>query len=60
MALEGIVEQACALLVPTEVATLEWLDDVEDFQLKGCGGPEVNWQMASPLIESILDNLHQV
>ena len=60
MALEGIESHACALLVPDEIATLEWLDDVEDFQTKGCGGPEVNWAMTGPLVQSILDNLHKV
>ncbi|KAL9226680.1 hypothetical protein vseg_002465 [Gypsophila vaccaria] len=51
-----ITNQACALFNPTEVALLEWTDDLEGFILKGYG-QSVNYRMGLPLLKDVVESM---
>lgn len=51
-------DQACGLLNPSEVALLEWTDDLEVFILKGYG-KSLNYRMGVPLLEDIVQSMEQ-
>ncbi|GLT89225.1 hypothetical protein SLE2022_072180 [Rubroshorea leprosula] len=51
-------DQACGLFSHSEVALLEWTDDVEFFILKGYGN-SLNYQMGVPLLKDILRSMEQ-
>ncbi|KAJ8900348.1 hypothetical protein K2173_024988 [Erythroxylum novogranatense] len=53
-----IVDQACGLFTPSEVALLEWTDDLEVFILKGYG-QSLNYRMGVPLLEDVLQSMEQ-
>ncbi|XP_022146872.1 multiple inositol polyphosphate phosphatase 1 isoform X2 [Momordica charantia] len=53
-----ITDQACGLFSPSEVALLEWTDDVEVFILKGYGN-SLNYKMGVPLLEDIVQSMEQ-
>ncbi|KAJ4720124.1 putative Multiple inositol polyphosphate phosphatase 1 [Melia azedarach] len=53
-----ITDQACGLFSPTEVALLEWTDDLEVFILKGYG-KSLNYRMGVPLLEDIVQSMEQ-
>ncbi|KAG8647446.1 hypothetical protein MANES_09G077219v8 [Manihot esculenta] len=48
-----ITDQACGLFNPSEVALLEWTDDLEVFILKGYG-KSINYRMGVPLLEDVV------
>ncbi|BBG98087.1 histidine acid phosphatase family protein [Prunus dulcis] len=54
----NIVDQACALLSPSEVSLLEWTDDLEAFILKGYG-KSINYRMGVPLLEDVVQSMEQ-
>ncbi|XP_020522523.1 multiple inositol polyphosphate phosphatase 1 isoform X2 [Amborella trichopoda] len=51
-------DQACALFSPTEVALLEWTDDLEIFILKGYG-KSLNYRMGVPLLRDVFYSMEQ-
>ncbi|XP_038892484.1 multiple inositol polyphosphate phosphatase 1 isoform X2 [Benincasa hispida] len=51
-----ITDQACGLFSPSEVALLEWTDDMEVFILKGYGN-SLNYKMGVPLLEDIVQSM---
>lgn len=53
-----ITNQACGLFSDTEVALLEWADDLEVFLLKGYGN-SINYHMGIPLLKDILHLIEQ-
>ncbi|XP_022995578.1 multiple inositol polyphosphate phosphatase 1 isoform X1 [Cucurbita maxima] len=53
-----ITDQACGLFSPSEVALLEWTDDVEVFILKGYGN-SLNYKMGVPLLADIVQSMEQ-
>uniref|UniRef100_A0A5B7AGM1 Multiple inositol polyphosphate phosphatase 1 n=1 Tax=Davidia involucrata TaxID=16924 RepID=A0A5B7AGM1_DAVIN len=50
-----ITDQACALFSPSEVALLEWTDDLELFVLKGYGN-SLNYRMGVPLLKDVVQS----
>ncbi|KAL5568826.1 hypothetical protein UlMin_025401 [Ulmus minor] len=53
-----ITDQSCALFNPSEVALLEWTDDLEVFILKGYG-KSINYRMGVPLLEDVVQSMEQ-
>ncbi|XP_034703919.1 multiple inositol polyphosphate phosphatase 1-like isoform X1 [Vitis riparia] len=53
-----ITDQACGLFSPSEVALLEWTDDLELFILKGYG-KSLNYQMGVPLLKDVFQSMEQ-
>ncbi|XP_010257685.1 PREDICTED: multiple inositol polyphosphate phosphatase 1 isoform X2 [Nelumbo nucifera] len=53
-----IVNQACSLFSPSEVALLEWTDDLEVFILKGYG-ESINYRMGVPLLQDVVQSMEQ-
>ncbi|XP_048326107.1 uncharacterized protein LOC107413891 isoform X1 [Ziziphus jujuba] len=53
-----ITDQACGLFSPSEVALLEWTDDLEVFILKGYG-KSLNYRMGVPLLEDVVQSMEQ-
>ncbi|KAJ6900100.1 hypothetical protein NC652_026289 [Populus alba x Populus x berolinensis] len=53
-----ITDQACGLFSPSEVALLEWADDLELFILKGYGN-SINYRMGVPLLEDVVHSMEQ-
>uniref|UniRef100_A0A2P2L913 Multiple inositol polyphosphate phosphatase 1 n=1 Tax=Rhizophora mucronata TaxID=61149 RepID=A0A2P2L913_RHIMU len=51
-----ITDQACGLFSPSEVALLEWTDDLELFILKGYG-KSINYRMGVPLLEDVVQSM---
>ncbi|XP_021769229.1 multiple inositol polyphosphate phosphatase 1-like isoform X2 [Chenopodium quinoa] len=51
-----ITNQACGLFNPTELALLEWTDDLEAFVLKGYG-KSVNYRMGLPLLKDVVESM---
>ncbi|KMS99483.1 hypothetical protein BVRB_2g044760 isoform A [Beta vulgaris subsp. vulgaris] len=51
-----ITNQACGLFNPTELALLEWTDDLEVFVLKGYG-KSVNYKMGLPLLKDVVESM---
>ncbi|XP_074276637.1 uncharacterized protein LOC141600322 isoform X2 [Silene latifolia] len=51
-----ITNQACGLFLPTEIALLEWTDDLEGFILKGYG-KSVNYRMGLPLLKDVVESM---
>ncbi|GKV28254.1 hypothetical protein SLEP1_g37332 [Rubroshorea leprosula] len=51
-------DQACGLFSPSEVALLEWTDDLEFFILKGYGNA-LNYQMGVPLLVDVFQSMEQ-
>ncbi|KAL8093694.1 uncharacterized protein LOC141693511 isoform X1 [Apium graveolens] len=51
-------DQACAMFSPSEVALLEWTDDLESFILKGYGNA-LNYRMGVPLLEDVIQSMEQ-
>ncbi|KAF3433356.1 hypothetical protein FNV43_RR24458 [Rhamnella rubrinervis] len=51
-----ITDQACSLFSPSEVALLEWTDDLEVFILKGYG-KSLNYRMGVPLLEDVVQSM---
>ncbi|KAM7498372.1 hypothetical protein LguiA_022786 [Lonicera macranthoides] len=51
-------DQACALFNPSEVALLEWTDDLELFVLKGYGS-SLNYRMGVPLLHDVIQSMDQ-
>ncbi|KAL2932372.1 Multiple inositol polyphosphate phosphatase 1 [Bienertia sinuspersici] len=51
-----ITDQACGLFNPTELALLEWTDDLEGFILKGYG-KSVNYRMGLPLLKDVVESM---
>ncbi|KAK1365061.1 Multiple inositol polyphosphate phosphatase 1 [Heracleum sosnowskyi] len=54
----NISDQACAMFSPSEVALLEWTDDLELFLLKGYGNA-LNYRMGVPLLEDVIESMEQ-
>ncbi|XAR65971.1 Multiple inositol-polyphosphate phosphatase [Bertholletia excelsa] len=54
----NITNQACALFTPSEVASMEWTDDLELFILKGYGN-ELNYRMGVPLLGDVVQSMEQ-
>ncbi|KAL0539992.1 hypothetical protein IC582_024214 [Cucumis melo] len=48
--------QACGLFNPSEVALLEWTDDIEVFMLKGYGNP-LNYRMGVHLLKDVFESM---
>lgn len=53
-----IYDQACGLFSPSEVALLEWTDDLEIFILKGYGN-SLNYRMGVPLLQDVIESMEQ-
>ncbi|XP_043814449.1 multiple inositol polyphosphate phosphatase 1 isoform X2 [Manihot esculenta] len=53
-----ITDQACGLFNPSEVALLEWTDDLALFILKGYG-KSINYRMGVPLLEDVVQSMEQ-
>ncbi|CAK9323881.1 unnamed protein product [Citrullus colocynthis] len=53
-----ITDQACGLFSPSEVALLEWTDDMEVFILKGYGN-SLNYKMGVPLLQDIVQSMEK-
>ncbi|KAJ6350408.1 hypothetical protein OIU78_006556 [Salix suchowensis] len=53
-----ITDQACDLFSPSEVALLEWTDDLEMFILKGYGN-SINYRMGVPLLADVVQSMEQ-
>lgn len=51
-----VTNQACGLFNPTEIALLEWTDDVEVFILKGYGN-SLNYRMGLPLLKDVVESM---
>ncbi|XP_059666784.1 uncharacterized protein LOC132312432 [Cornus florida] len=54
----NITDQACTLFTPSEVALLEWMDDLELFILKGYGN-SLNYRMGVPLLEDVVQSMEE-
>ncbi|KAM5556749.1 hypothetical protein ABKV19_024242 [Rosa sericea] len=54
----NVTDQACALFNPSEVALLEWTDDLEAFILKGYG-KALNYRMGVPLLKDVVQSMDQ-
>ncbi|XP_065871408.1 uncharacterized protein [Euphorbia lathyris] len=54
-----ITDQACGLFMSSEVALLEWADDLEVFLLKGYG-KSINYRMGVPLLRDIFQSMEEV
>ncbi|CAL5335042.1 unnamed protein product [Camellia sinensis] len=54
----NITDRACALFTPSEVALLEWTDDLGLFILKGYGNA-LNYRMGVPLLEDVVRSMEQ-
>lgn len=52
----NITNQACGLFNPSEVALLEWTDDLEGYILKGYG-KSINYRMGVPLLEDVVQSM---
>lgn len=48
--------KACSLFAPTEVALLEWMDDVGLYEQHGYGAP-INYEIATPLLADLVKTL---
>ncbi|XP_048231730.1 multiple inositol polyphosphate phosphatase 1 isoform X2 [Ricinus communis] len=53
-----ITDQACGLFTSSEVALLEWTDDLEVFILKGYG-KAINYRMGVPLLKDVFQSMEQ-
>ncbi|KAK3229629.1 hypothetical protein Dsin_001510 [Dipteronia sinensis] len=53
-----ITDQACGLFSPSEIALLEWTDDLEAFILKGYG-KSLNYRMGVPLLEDVVQSMEE-
>ncbi|XP_011655004.2 multiple inositol polyphosphate phosphatase 1 isoform X1 [Cucumis sativus] len=53
-----ITDQACGMFSQSEVALLEWMDDMEVFILKGYGN-SLNYRMGVPLLEDIVQSMEK-
>ncbi|PPS07245.1 hypothetical protein GOBAR_AA13385 [Gossypium barbadense] len=53
-----ITDQACSLFSPTEVALLEWTDDIQMFMVKGYG-KSLNYRMGVPLLKDVLQSMSE-
>ncbi|OMP06703.1 Histidine phosphatase superfamily, clade-2 [Corchorus capsularis] len=53
-----ITDQACSLFSPSEVALLEWTDDLEVFIVKGYG-KSLNYRMGVPLLRDVVQSMEQ-
>ncbi|KAG9445058.1 hypothetical protein H6P81_016398 [Aristolochia fimbriata] len=53
-----ITDQACSLFNPSEIALLEWTDDLEVFLLKGYGN-SLNYHMGVPLLQDVIQSMEQ-
>ncbi|KDP44713.1 hypothetical protein JCGZ_01213 [Jatropha curcas] len=53
-----ITDQACSLFSHSEVALLEWTDDLELFILKGYG-KSINYRMGVPLLRDVVQSMEQ-
>ncbi|KAL6012911.1 hypothetical protein ACLOJK_003400 [Asimina triloba] len=53
-----IDHQACGLFSPSELALLEWADDLEAFILKGYG-KEINYHMGVPLLQDVVQSMEE-
>ncbi|KAF5752593.1 putative Multiple inositol polyphosphate phosphatase 1 precursor [Tripterygium wilfordii] len=53
-----ITDQACGLFSPSEIALLEWTDDLEFFILKGYGN-SLNYRMGVPLLRDVVQSMEQ-
>ncbi|KAF8397220.1 hypothetical protein HHK36_016128 [Tetracentron sinense] len=53
-----ITDQACGLFSASEVALLEWTDDLELFILKGYGN-SLNYRMGVPLLQDVVQSMEQ-
>ncbi|XP_051143387.1 uncharacterized protein LOC127259815 [Andrographis paniculata] len=51
-------DQACSLFSPSQVALLEWTDDLEVFVLKGYGN-SLNYRMGVPLLNDVILSMEQ-
>ncbi|KAL6131651.1 hypothetical protein ACLB2K_070025 [Fragaria x ananassa] len=58
VSLLNVTDQACALFSPSEVALLEWTDDLEAFILKGYG-KALNYRMGVPLLKDVVQSMDQ-
>ncbi|ESQ50172.1 hypothetical protein EUTSA_v10002208mg, partial [Eutrema salsugineum] len=54
----NVTNQSCELFTPSEVALLEWADDLEVFILKGYGN-SLNYKMGFPLLEDVLHSMEE-
>ncbi|KAI8008196.1 Multiple inositol polyphosphate phosphatase 1 [Camellia lanceoleosa] len=54
----NITDRACASFTPSEVALLEWTDDLGLFILKGYGNA-LNYRMGVPLLEDVVQSMEQ-
>ncbi|XP_010554688.1 PREDICTED: multiple inositol polyphosphate phosphatase 1-like isoform X2 [Tarenaya hassleriana] len=54
----NVTDQACALFTPSEVALLEWTDDLEVYILKGYGN-SLNYRMGVPLLQDVLRSMEE-
>ncbi|XP_009118292.1 multiple inositol polyphosphate phosphatase 1 [Brassica rapa] len=54
----NVTNQSCELFTPSEVALLEWADDLEVFILKGYGN-SLNYRMGVPLLEDVLLSMEE-
>ncbi|XAR71902.1 Multiple inositol-polyphosphate phosphatase [Bertholletia excelsa] len=54
----NITDQACGLFTPSEIALLEWMDDLEVFILKGYGNA-LNYRMGVPLLRDVIESMEQ-
>ncbi|CAG7868455.1 unnamed protein product [Brassica rapa] len=54
----NVTNQSCELFTPSEVALLEWADDLEVFILKGYGN-SLNYKMGVPLLEDVLHSMEE-
>ncbi|TYK30325.1 multiple inositol polyphosphate phosphatase 1-like isoform X1 [Cucumis melo var. makuwa] len=53
-----ITDQACGMFSLSEVALLEWTDDMEVFILKGYGN-SLNYRMGVPLLQDIVQSMEK-
>ncbi|XP_031248383.1 multiple inositol polyphosphate phosphatase 1-like isoform X1 [Pistacia vera] len=53
-----ITDQACGLFSPSELALLEWTDDLEVFILKGYG-ESLNYRMGVPLLGDVVQSMEE-
>ncbi|CAN8300009.1 unnamed protein product [Cochlearia groenlandica] len=54
----NVTNQSCEIFTPSEVALLEWTDDLEVFILKGYGN-SLNYKMGVPLLEDVLHSMKE-
>ncbi|GMP69507.1 hypothetical protein CsSME_00028737 [Camellia sinensis var. sinensis] len=54
----NLTDRACASFTPSEVALLEWTDDLGLFILKGYGNA-LNYRMGVPLLEDVVQSMEQ-